>query len=116
MNDEGGVSAGSTSYRKDPRETTEWDDIQRKLGNLPPLPEPEKAEEVEVEVDPETVRAARLDAAAADELDEFEDEFVDDRFYEMYREKRLAELRSKAASARFGEVCHRGVPLSARVF
>jgi hypothetical protein len=94
--------AGSTSYRKDPSETTEWDDIQRRLGNLPPLPDP-KAEEAEEpahdDVDP-------LESKTLEELDELgeEDEYADSSFLEKYREQRLAAIREARERDKYGDV------------
>lgn len=95
------------SYRKDPSETTEWDDIQRKLGNLPPLPEKAAPPPVDdAEIDDESALRVVLDSHTVEELAEVDDdEFADDRFFEEYRAKRIAELRGKEAAERFGEVC-----------
>lgn len=38
-------------YRSAHRETTQWDDAQRKLGNLPPLPPEHKPEKFAPEAD-----------------------------------------------------------------
>ena len=94
-------------YRKDPKETTEWDDIQRKLGNLPPLPDPKVTDAIYdvPEVDEAAARAEKLDALDADELSDVDDEeFMDDRFLEEYKAKRIAELKGKMATERFGQV------------
>lgn len=47
-------------YTKDPKETTEWDDIQRKLGNLPPLPEKKPAPVDDAEIDGVLTSSARV--------------------------------------------------------
>ncbi len=89
---------GSTSYRKDPKETTEWDDIQRKFGNLPALP-------TEAEPEPEPEPVDEYEGKTLDELDELEeDEFADSHFLEAYRARRIAELGRKDAKSKYGEV------------
>jgi hypothetical protein len=101
-----GCGAGATVYRKDPRETTEWDDIQRKLGNLPPLPTEDKSKVEEApEISAEEARLARLEATGTEELDDIDDdEFLDDRFLEEYKAKRIAEMKASRATEKFGEV------------
>jgi hypothetical protein len=65
-------------------ETTEWGDIQRKLGNLPandPVWKPDKyAPEVDLVKDRQW-----LEKKHQEELSDLEDEFDDDRFLEKYR-------------------------------
>ena len=73
-----------TVYKAPEGETTQWGDIQRKMGNLPakePVskpepwqPQPEKAKDKDW-----------VDGRATDELEEAEDDFDDDRFLEQYR-------------------------------
>ncbi len=74
----------NTVYRGDPDATTEWDDIQRKMGNLPPKAPAWKPEEfvpeAEVAKDKEWI-----DAKDEAELSDLEDEFADDRALEEYR-------------------------------
>merc|ERR1740130_1880124 len=88
-------SLGMYTHARDPV-TTEWDDIQRKLGNVPPLEEAApSAAEVKLT---EAVRVAeeysQTEAAAADAEAHGEDAEL-----ELLREKRLHELR---ISGRFG--------------
>mmetsp|Transcript_6488 Transcript_6488/g.24106 ORF Transcript_6488/g.24106 Transcript_6488/m.24106 type:complete len:264 (+) Transcript_6488:119-910(+) len=117
------------TYQYHEREGTQWEDIQRKFGNLPPLPpkhvppswEPkDEAEERSAErallvsaslADPGTsTREAGADGTNAERaradrhvaaLEELEDDeaFADDAFLEEYRQQRLQELRSAAAAA-----------------
>ncbi|CAJ1339048.1 unnamed protein product [Effrenium voratum] len=84
-----------------PGDTTEWDDIQRKFGNLPPL----EKEVPQRDLDQATVEAVEkydpLARRSLEELHELEDE-LDDDLLARYRRRRLvsqgkapyAELRS----------------------
>ena len=77
---------GTTVYKNHTPETTEWDDIHRKLGNLPPLPEQPKQEPFEptAEVRKNASWIASQDEQALEELED--DKAVeDDRFLEEYR-------------------------------
>ncbi len=73
-----------TVYKGPEGETTQWEDIHRKRGNLPPkelVCKPEKyAPEQDGKKDEQW-----LDKKDADELEELEDEFADDSFLEKYR-------------------------------
>lgn len=71
-------------YKAPDGETTQWDDIQRKMGNLPAKEPVVKADSWKAEPDT-TKDKAWIDSHAADELGEAEDEFDDDRFLEQYR-------------------------------
>ncbi|KAG2553076.1 phosducin-like protein 3 isoform X1 [Panicum virgatum] len=86
--------------------TTQWDDIQRRLGNLPPKPEPFKPPPFVPKVDADEQPKSKewLDAREPEELEELEDDLDDDRFLEQYRKMRLAELREAAKAARFGSI------------
>ncbi|XP_052140597.1 uncharacterized protein LOC127760387 [Oryza glaberrima] len=86
--------------------STEWDDIQRRLGNLPPKPEPFKppAYAPKVDADEQPKSKEWLDAREPDELEDLEDDLDDDRFLEQYRRMRLAELREAAKAAKFGSI------------
>lgn len=73
-----------TVYKGPEGETTQWDDIQRKLGNLAPLEPVEKPENFAPEQ--EVVKDnAFLDDRDEEELDHLEDAFADDRELEKYR-------------------------------
>mmetsp|Transcript_22148 Transcript_22148/g.37837 ORF Transcript_22148/g.37837 Transcript_22148/m.37837 type:complete len:290 (-) Transcript_22148:483-1352(-) len=84
-------------------ETTQWDDIHRKLGNLPakaPVWKPERYRPgVEQAHDKQWA-----DTKDVEELSEVEDEFQDDRFMEQYRRKRIHELQHAVHRPRFGTV------------
>lgn len=96
--------------------STQWDDIQRKLGNLPPKPAPFKPPPFTPAEDPDLQPKSKswIDDRTAEELEELEDDpdLDDDRFLEDYRKKRLAEMRAAARVARFGSV----VPISGSDF
>jgi len=86
-----------------PGDTTEWDDIQRKFGNLPPLqreiPQREQHQAL-------VAAAEQIDALAhcdLKELDKLEDD-VEEDVLARYRRQRLAELKAKQSAAKFGEV------------
>jgi hypothetical protein len=95
-----------TVYKNAHRETTEWDDAQRRLGNLPALPPLEKAaawasgedalaggaSEVQAALDARALRVApraRLEAA--------EEGTEDDRVLEEYRRAQAAAAGGMAA-------------------
>lgn len=102
----------STSHRRGAGETTEWEDILRKKGITQPS-EAERAlqaaaaeqaermaEEASRRIDPLAAHGLR----ALDALEQEGGEFADSRALEGYRERRIAELKAKAARNRFGEL------------
>lgn len=94
-----------TIYKNRKVETTEWDDIQRRLGNLPELPK--QAEPSPYTPEPDVVRNKDwLETKSTQELEDLEDdsEVQDDRFLEEYRAKRLAEMKADAIGPKFGNV------------
>ncbi|KAI3865391.1 hypothetical protein MKW92_008154 [Papaver armeniacum] len=88
--------------------TTQWDDIQTKLGNLPPKPAPFKPPAFTPAEDESSIPKdkAWLDNKTEQDLEDLEDdpELDDDRFLEEYRKQRLAEMREAAKIAKFGSV------------
>ncbi|KAG6490602.1 hypothetical protein ZIOFF_051909 [Zingiber officinale] len=88
--------------------STQWDDIQRRLGNLPPKPEPFKPSPFVPADDPDLAPKSKawLDDRTPAELEDLEDDhdLDDDRFLEEYRKRRLEEMREAAKVARFGSV------------
>ncbi|XP_026392582.1 phosducin-like protein 3 isoform X2 [Papaver somniferum] len=88
--------------------TTQWDDIQTKLGNLPPKPAPFKPPAFTPAEDESSKPKdkAWLDNKTEQDLEDLEDdpELDDDRFLEEYRKQRLAEMREAAKIAKFGSV------------
>lgn len=69
--------------------STQWDDIQRRLGNLPPKPEPFKPAPFSPADDPDLAPKSKawIDDRTPAELDELEDDpdLDDDRFLQEYR-------------------------------
>ncbi|OMO73665.1 Thioredoxin-like protein [Corchorus capsularis] len=90
--------------------STQWDDIQRKLGNLPAKPPAFKPAPFEPAPDPDSAPKDEswIDKKTEEELEDLEDDLDDDRFLEDYRKKRLAELREAAKIAKYGSV----IPIS----
>lgn len=89
-----------------PNEDTEWNDILRQKGILPP-----KKIEPEEELPPPPDSKSILDKLTSDELDEkfdlLEDGEIDGeeaRFLEEYRRKRIGMMQEMASKARFGSV------------
>lgn len=103
-----GEDLGHTVYRGPEGETTEWDDIQRRIGNLPPLPDAFKPEPWAPgeEKGRGCVAAGSADAArelmnakTERELEEMdEDTLADDRFLEQYRCGRRRQRRLRFSS------------------
>jgi hypothetical protein len=92
-----------TVYKGPEGETTQWEDIQRRLGNLPPKaavwkPDAYQPEEEEVK------SKDWLDKKDNDELSDLEDELADDRFLEEYRYAQQV-LRSYLPSIAAGPDC-----------
>jgi len=89
--------------RRASRDTTEWEDAQRRLGNLAPLeddaPAPPLLLARETVADAAAIRAAPV--AALEQLDE---ETADDRALSELRRLRLQQLRLLASRPRFGAV------------
>nr|XP_029144827.1 phosducin-like protein 3 isoform X2 [Arachis hypogaea] len=94
--------------------STQWDDIQRKLGNLPKKPPAFKPPPFAPAPDPDSLSKdkAWLDSRNEDELEDLENDLDDDRFLEEYKKKRLAEMKEAAKVLRFGSV----VPISGSDF
>ncbi|XP_064185852.1 phosducin-like protein 3 [Anguilla rostrata] len=90
---------------QDPNADTEWNDILRKKGILPPKETPKEDEEEEQQVMQQSVVKTYEDMTL-EELKENEDEFSeeDEMAIEMYRQKRLAEWKANQIKNVFGEV------------
>ncbi|CAG8434496.1 10534_t:CDS:2 [Funneliformis caledonium] len=94
----------------DPNADTEWNDILRDRGILPPIEGPTE-EEIFEEMD-KVIRENQdkhLEDKTLDELDELEDE-EDDRVLMEYRQKRIAEMKVEASGEKFGQVIHISKP------
>ncbi|GMY13148.1 phosducin-like protein 3 [Fagus crenata] len=88
--------------------STQWDDIQRKFGNLPPKPPAFKPPSFTPASDESSAPKDKswIDDKTEDELEGLQDDpdLDDDRFLEDYRKKRLAEMREAVKVAKFGSV------------
>ncbi len=74
-----------TVYKRLEGETTQWEDLQRKFGNLPEKEVVKKADAFSP-ADDEKLQYDRLDRARDPEsLEDLEDEFEEDSFLETYR-------------------------------
>ncbi|KAL3624320.1 hypothetical protein CASFOL_033136 [Castilleja foliolosa] len=94
--------------------STQWDDIQRKLGNLPEKPPVFKPAPFAPagDEDSKPIDKAWIDGKTEEELEDLEDDLDDDRFLEDYRKKRLIEMKESAKIAKFGSV----IPISGSDF
>ncbi|XP_067642410.1 viral IAP-associated factor homolog [Eurosta solidaginis] len=101
---------------EDPNEDTEWNDVLRAKGILPPKQKEAEITEDQIQamVDDainrrtdleisEDDRSKQIDDMTLDELDELEDS-EDEQVLEQYRQRRIAELRAFAEKAKFGTV------------
>ena len=93
---------------QDPNADTEWNDILRKKGILPPkesLKELEEESDEEQHILQQSVVKTYEDMTL-EELEDHEDEFneEDERAIEMYRRQRLAEWKATKLKNKFGEV------------
>ncbi|XP_051762545.1 phosducin-like protein 3 [Ctenopharyngodon idella] len=90
---------------QDPNADTEWNDILRKKGILPPKEAPAEEEEDEQLHQPQSV-VKTYESMTLEELEENEDEFndEDELAIELYRQKRLAEWKANQIKNTFGEL------------
>ncbi|OBS66221.1 hypothetical protein A6R68_05239 [Neotoma lepida] len=95
---------------QDPNADTEWNDILRKKGILPPKESLKELEEEEAEKEEQQLLQQSVvktyEDMTLEELEENEDEFneEDERAIEMYRQQRLAEWKAAQLKNKFGEV------------
>lgn len=94
---------------QDPNADTEWNDILRKKGILPPKESLKELEEEEAEKEEQLLQQSVVktyEDMTLEELEENEDEFSeeDERAIEMYRQQRLAEWKATQLKNKFGEV------------
>jgi hypothetical protein len=73
-----------TVYKGPEGETTQWEDIQVRLGNMAPKPKPQKAAAFQPEEEEQKDRQF-LDKQDEQELQDLEGDFDDDRALEEYR-------------------------------
>eukprot|EP01134_Creolimax_fragrantissima_P001690 CFRG1690T1 len=95
---------------EDPNADTEWNDVLRKKGILPPKEKSEyeitqeKLEEMLVEAIEERSGTKKYANMGIDELDEFEDELDDEAVIQAYRRQRMAEAKEKLSKEVYGTV------------
>ncbi|KAI8144497.1 thioredoxin-like protein [Fennellomyces sp. T-0311] len=91
----------------DPNADTEWNDILRARGILPPKDEQSKESIEDMYVEALNTRKQEqesLENKTLDELDELEDELDDDRIILEYRKKRMQEMQKLAEKDKYGDV------------
>ncbi|SPJ09009.1 phosducin-like protein, putative [Plasmodium sp. DRC-Itaito] len=89
------------------RETTEWDDLQRKFGNLPPLPKEIKEEEIYLENLEKLEEENILDKKNLNEINDIEENCLDDEYLKIiqkYKNDRINEINRMKAENIYGEV------------
>lgn len=74
-----------TVYQRPEGDTTQWEDLQRKFGNLPPKEPVQKAAPFAPAEDPRRDHAWVHAAELPEDLEDAEEDFADDRFLEQYR-------------------------------
>ncbi|KAM3935528.1 phosducin-like protein 3 [Leptodactylus fuscus] len=91
---------------QDPNADTEWNDILRRKGILPPKEVPKEDEEEEAEIFKQQSVVKTYEDMTLEELEENEDEFSeeDERAIELYRQQRLAQWQASQIKNKFGEV------------
>lgn len=95
---------------QDPNADTEWNDILRKKGILPPKESLAELEKEEAEKEEQALLQQSVvktyEEMTLEELEENEDEFneEDERAIELYRQQRLAEWKATQLKNKFGEV------------
>ncbi|KAI8975495.1 thioredoxin-like protein [Mycotypha africana] len=90
----------------DPNADTEWNDILRAKGILPPKDEKRDDDLEDAFVEMVKAREAKLNSLEnkeLDELDELED-LEDDQILNEYRYKRMMEMKAQAVKEKYGEV------------
>ncbi|XP_037930443.1 viral IAP-associated factor homolog [Teleopsis dalmanni] len=100
---------------QDANEDTEWNDVLRAKGILPPKQKEAEITEDQIQamldetianrtnLQNENGRSKKIDDMNLDELDELEDS-EDEAVLEQYRQRRIAEMRAFAEKAKFGSV------------
>ncbi|XP_075056343.1 phosducin-like protein 3 [Mixophyes fleayi] len=91
---------------QDPNADTEWNDILRKKGILPPKETPKEEEEAEEQIIKLQSVVKTYEDMTLQELEENEDEFSEDdeRAIELYRQQRMAQWQATQLKNVFGEV------------
>ena len=90
-----------------PDEDTEFNDVLRQHGILPPKPKELEISEDDIVNMMESVIQSRtgqtLDNKSLDEIDELEDDF-DEAIVNEFRQKRIQEMKERASRARYGDM------------
>jgi len=86
-----------------PGDTTQWDDIHRRLGNFAPKPKEIPQRDVDTAVVEAAEKFQPLEHCGLDALDRIEDD-ADEDVLMRYRRQRLAELKAAKQAAKFGAV------------
>lgn len=95
---------------QDPNADTEWNDVLRQKGILPPKEEKEISEDDVINMVEQTIEAKAkgksFDDMTLDELNEKEDEIdeEEERIFEAYRRQRIAEMKEAGIKAKYGHV------------
>ncbi|OCT92448.1 phosducin-like protein 3 [Xenopus laevis] len=91
---------------QDPNADTEWNDILRRKGILPPKEKPQDDEEEETEILKQQSVVKTYEDMTLEELEDNEDEFgeEDERAVELYRQQRMAQWQATQLKNKFGEV------------
>lgn len=99
-----GMPDPKVQVQVDPTEDTEWNDILRAKGVIPEK-EPDPTEQLEEALADaiERQHENRLEGLDLNELDELEDE-EDEAFLEMYKRKRMEEMKKLASNEKFGSI------------
>lgn len=84
--------------------STDWDDIQARLGNAKPKPKPPKPGKLEVAFDVENRDADAVARDADADVDFADDDDDDDEYVREYRARRLAEMHAASNAPTYGEV------------
>ncbi|XP_052102975.1 phosducin-like protein 3 [Mytilus californianus] len=93
---------------EDPNADTQWNDILRQKGILPPKEEKEITEDDVISMVEKTIEekshGKAFDDMTLDELNEKEDDIdeEEERIFEAYRRQRMAEMREASMKAKYG--------------
>lgn len=94
--------------------TTEWEDLQVKMGNWLPRPRSPTTEEIFQTNLEEAELIDEFGHKKANQLQDMAEEDPDleeDEVFKMYREKRLEELKQQSQRPRFGELIEINRPM-----
>lgn len=83
--------------------STEWDDIHRRLGNMPEKPKEPTQEEIMSELIEVVEQSDPFKYLSSEQLDEVRDD-IDEDIFQKYRKQRLKELQEAAKKPKYGQV------------